>query len=145
MSMTRAAKRRAPVREGAPTGTDRRKAETKLQAAIVEALERSGCYVIRHNAGGHRVKRGYLHLQEKGFPDLEVLAPRGVHLFAEVKLPGEEPTKEQEAVHAKLRALGHVVCVWCSAQEATSAVAARRAQAWRPGADVGGAMLPGGK
>ena len=46
-----------------------------------------------------------------GLPDRLCLLPGGRVFFAEIKTTGEKPTKSQNEIHKKLRALGFVVYV----------------------------------
>jgi len=78
------------------------KAETVLSKAIRGALEQCGYVVHRLQSGRVPVKRGWLHLEPKGTPDLLVLR-RAKACYLEVKLPGEKPTEEQIAKHSELR------------------------------------------
>lgn len=47
----------------------------------------------------------------KGLPDRMFLLPGGVVVFVEFKSTGKKPTKIQEYIHAKIRALGFLVYV----------------------------------
>lgn len=109
------------------TTTDRVKSklETTGQAAIVEALEGVGLVVRRQHSGSVRVRRGFMYLGSKGWPDLLVLGPRGLTVLLETKSDDGDASEQQEATHAKLRALGHIVYVVRSAQEAVDVVTAR--------------------
>lgn len=93
---------------------DRRKEETKLQRAIVDALEALGFHVERIQSGVHRVKRGVLHCASKGTPDLYVFRLG----FREVKVPGEKLDAAQLAWHSRARAQGENVGTWWSVEEA---------------------------
>ena len=109
---------------------DRRKAETKLQRAIIDALELQGLYVLRTNSGVVKVKRGFMHLGRKGTPDIHLAVPPRARLGAlECKMPGEKPEPEQEERKAALERAGAlhafvssvpeaiaVVCGWCFAE-----------------------------
>jgi hypothetical protein len=87
--------------------SDRRKEETKLQKAIVDALKLQGIYVLRTNSGKVPAKRGWVHLQPKGTPDLHGAIPVSGRMFAvEVKVPGEKPDAAQLAKGAELVAKG---------------------------------------
>lgn len=93
------------------------KPETELSAAIRDALKKMRVPVERIQAGQHRVKRGYLHCASEGTPDL--CTPLG---WLEVKMPGEEPSNEQEDWHAEWRRWGHRVAVVSSVDQAVSVV-----------------------
>lgn len=54
----------------------------------------------------------------EGFSDLVFFAPGGKTVFIEVKLPGKEPSKEQQKFLAKMKQLGFVAGVARSAEEA---------------------------
>ena len=55
-------------------------------------------------AGGVSIKLLSFHV--KGLPDRAILLPGGICVFVEVKSPGKKPTKMQEYMHDKIRALG---------------------------------------
>lgn len=93
---------------------DRRKEETKLQRAIVDALKELGFHVERIQSGTHKVKRGWLHCASEGTPDLNVLRMG----WREVKLPGEKLDAAQLKWHARARAQGENVGTWWSVEEA---------------------------
>jgi hypothetical protein len=88
---------------------DRRKEETKLQRAIIDAIELQGAYVERINSGKVKVRGGWMHGLKEGSPDLRgYIAPTGRAYYLEVKLPGEKPKPEQlawKATHEKRGAL----------------------------------------
>lgn len=75
----------------------RTKAETDLQAKIVQELERAfpRAKVLRLNSGSVRVKRGYLHLLPKGTPDILVVLPRDRTCWLEVKTSEGMASDEQ--------------------------------------------------
>lgn len=93
--------------------SDRRKLETKIQKAIVESLEAMGLYVLRTNSGRIPAKRGWVHLQPKGTPDIHGATPLGRMFALEVKAPGEKPDADQleKARRLKGRCILHAF-VW---------------------------------
>jgi hypothetical protein len=150
MSMTRAAKRRAPVRE----------ADLKLSILRTLAAAYPRLIIERRNSGSRSFRfRG----SKAGTPDFEITLPYGRTLWLEVKRDAKEKLRpEQTQWHAKARALGHVVEVVWDLQTAVAAVAhalrmadvagtvmqigAQRFNGPLPPVQhVGGAMLPGGK
>jgi hypothetical protein len=106
--------------------TDRRKGETKLQAAIVDAIELRfpRAKVRRLNSGSARVKRGYLHLCPKGTPDLEVLLPGGRSVHLETKLGDGEASAEQLAWANWANNNGHAHAFVWNVDDALAAVGA---------------------
>lgn len=94
--------------------TDRRKPETRLQAAIVSALEQLGFVAVRVQAGKHKVKGGWLQCAEPGTADLYVTRMG----WRECKVPGKKPRANQLKWAAKMRAQGENVGTWWSVEEA---------------------------
>ena len=98
------------------------KAETELQAAIVEALRAFGVTVWRNHSGAVRVRRGYMHLAPVGSPDLIGYLADGRMLGIEVKVPKARTDKAraeaQAAWRAKASAAGCVVGVVTSVADA---------------------------
>jgi hypothetical protein len=94
--------------------------ETDLSRSIRSALEATGAWVERIQAGKHRVKGGVLVCASPGTPDLLVLWPRVV--FLEVKLPKGKLKPTQELWHARAQAAGLRVAVVRSVAEALEAV-----------------------
>lgn len=99
--------------------TDRRKPETKLGRAVVDAVEALGVPIERIQSGIHPVKRGFLHCAKKGTPDY--VTPLG---WLELKLPGEKPTAEQLEWHQRWANHGVRVAVVTSAAEAVAVLRA---------------------
>lgn len=99
---------------------DKRKEETKLQAAIVTGLEQLGYHVERIQSGIHQVNRGWLHCASVGTPDLVVVKDPVV--FLEVKLPKQTCEVEQLSWHCRARDAGVRVVVVRSVGEAVEAV-----------------------
>ena len=92
--------------------------ETKISRAIQRALKQLGIWVIRVQAGTHRVRGGMLHCAEPGTPDLH-LPGLG---WLEVKTKAGEPSPFQLAWHDRA-AQNHVrVAVVRSVSEAVSTV-----------------------
>lgn len=87
------------------------KRESDIQRECMRVLKEWGCQIVyRMNSGKVKVKGGWLQLAPEGTPDL--LAFYGLFfLWVEVKQPGEHATPEQQAMHALLRSMGHVVIV----------------------------------
>lgn len=101
--------------------TDRRKAETILQAQIVAMYEGLGWWVLRTGASSpdHRVRT-----VEPGTPDLLVLHP--VYLWVEVKVPGGSISDTQLKWHAKAIRLGVPVVTVDNFKDAMRVVQERR-------------------
>lgn len=109
----------ANVRRAKPKAKRGANPETALQSSIVEALQRSGCYVERRNTGMVETKQGTrVHLAPPGTPDLFVLLPDGRAWFVEVKTLAGAVTAIQREKHAALRAAGGLVDVVHSVDEA---------------------------
>ena len=103
--------------------------ETTLSRNIQEALARMGVRVLRLQSGRVRVKGGWMQLAPEGTPDLLAILKSGRVLWIEVKRPGEKPTAEQLAEHARLLRDGHAVAVVTTVQEAVDAVLRQKAAA----------------
>lgn len=104
---------------------DARKDETKLQAAIVEALELQGVYVERINSGKVRVKGGWMHGAKAGTPDLRGYLPgSGRAWYLEVKTDTGKPSPEQLVWKETHEARGVRHAFVCSPQDAVSLIAA---------------------
>lgn len=93
--------------------TRRRVREGDAQSATVELFERTfpDLKIVRINSGLARGlnHRGFVHLAQKGTPDLLVPQP---YLWVEMKLPGRKLKPEQLAWRewAKTNGVPHVVC-----------------------------------
>ena len=61
---------------------------------------------------------------QPGVPDRLILTRGGGHCFVEVKAPGRRPREAQRHWHARLRAMGHEVCVVDHPAQARDLVAA---------------------
>lgn len=59
----------------------------------------------------------------KGLPDRMVICQGGYVGFAEIKTPGNKPTKMQTYVHEKLRALGFTVLIIDDLESRENAIA----------------------
>jgi hypothetical protein len=105
--------------------TDRRKEETKLQRAILNALAGIGAWAIR--IGRMKSRPGFPAPEsgEDGIPDLMVLLPSGT-AFLEVKMPGKTLDPDQVTWHAKAKRFGVRAAVAHSVREACEVV-----QRWR--------------
>lgn len=97
--------------------------ETALSHCIRDALGGLGVWVIRVQAGKHRVKGGVLHCAEPGTPDLFCPA---LNLWLEVKLPEGKPLPTQIAWHARAGREGVAVVVVRSVADAVRAALAVR-------------------
>lgn len=91
----------------------RSKTETPIQAQIKTELERLGYWVIRTQVKGSTGARS-VATGEVGMPDLWLPGLGNI----EVKKPGEDPTPEQLAWHARARSVGICVGVAESVAEA---------------------------
>ena len=92
--------------------------ETDLSRSVRLALATLGVWVIRVQAGIHRVRGGTLHCAEPGTPDL-CLPALG---FLEVKTDAGELSPVQLAWHARAAREGVRVAVVRSAAEAVRVV-----------------------
>lgn len=88
--------------------------ETELSRSIQRALKSLGIWVIRVQAGVHRVTGGVLHCAEPGTPDL-CLPGLG---WLEVKTTEGEPSPDQVAWHNRAARLGVNVAVVRSVEAA---------------------------
>ena len=88
--------------------------ERDLQRAIVDALRKSGVWVVRTGVSMKRGKRG-TQSGEPGMPDLHLV---GLRAWLEVKLPGEELSEEQVEWHEKAKLNGVPVDVATTVAEA---------------------------
>ena len=78
----------------------------------------------RVHSGQVAVRRGYMNLGPEGWPDVEVFLPRGRVLLLEAKgTKATDVSTEQSETHDWLRAHGHEVVVFRTAQEGVDAVA----------------------
>jgi hypothetical protein len=83
--------------------------EKKLQANILRAINKiPGVTAFAHVATEYT---------PTGHPDIYGVF-EGKSFFAEVKLPGKEPTEIQHAMLRKLRECGAYVYIWTSVEEA---------------------------
>lgn len=71
--------------------------ESKVEAAIREYALRRGWFVAKFTSPG-----------QTGVPD-RLFIRNGVHIFIEVKRPGEKPTPKQLSKHEEMRRYGAVV------------------------------------
>jgi hypothetical protein len=85
---------------------------------IQTALEWSGCIVIRVQSGTIFVGKRAVKCAEKGTPDLCVMAPGGRTIWLEVKTKAGVVSAAQEAMHSRMRSLGHSVFVARSVNDA---------------------------
>lgn len=82
--------------------------ESKLETDIWEYAEATGWWAAKFTSPGKRAVPDRLFIR------------KGVHLFGEIKRPGEEPTRQQELRHKKMRAHGAIVRVWDNFDDAKS-------------------------
>lgn len=73
--------------------------ESAVEAALVKECRLRGLPCLK------------LTPTQPGVPDRLILTRGGGHLFVEVKAPGRRPREAQRHWHARLRAMGHRVCV----------------------------------
>ena len=74
--------------------------ESRIERMLVREVKKSGGIALKFVSPG-----------TAGVPDRILLFPGGRIVFAELKAPGEKPTKLQLLRHARLRALGFRVVV----------------------------------
>lgn len=82
--------------------------ESKLEADIWEYAEATGWWAAKFTSPGKRAVPDRLFIR------------KGVHLFGEIKRPGEEPTRQQALRHKEMRAHGAIVRVWDNFNDAKS-------------------------
>lgn len=82
--------------------------ESKLETDIWEYAEATGWWAAKFTSPGKRAVPDRLFIR------------KGVHLFGEIKRPGEEPTRQQALRHKKMRAHGAIVRVWDNFDDAKS-------------------------
>ena len=82
--------------------------ESKVEKDIWEYAEAAGWWVAKFTSPGKRAVPDRLFIRN------------GVHLFAEIKRPGEKPTRQQELRHKEMRAKGAIVRVWDNFYDAKS-------------------------
>ncbi len=95
------------------------KPETILQAQIVAALEAAGFIAIRVHSGAVKVRRGYMQLAPKGWPDMYVLGCG----WLETKTATGKLRVEQRAVHERIAREGEFVAVASVPSEAVACCA----------------------
>jgi hypothetical protein len=84
-------------------------------ARILEKIEAAGVPLLFFHIpnGGKRTKAAAGRLKamgvKAGMPDIPIVLPEGRMLWIELKYTGSYLRKDQKAIHAKLRALGHIV------------------------------------
>ena len=81
--------------------------EKKIETKFMRWVTSLGSKCLKMNPRGH-----------KGQPDRMVVAPDGIILFIEFKVPGGDLTPLQAQFHKEMEALGHEVKVCRSVQEA---------------------------
>lgn len=85
---------------------DRPVLEKSIEGPVVKYAKRLGYEVVKLNGMGQRA-----------LPDRMFLGPEGRVVFIEFKRPGGKPTALQAALHARWKALGHVVHLIDSVEE----------------------------
>lgn len=104
-----------------------RHAESQIQRAIVAALRAHGLTVFAIPNGGARshIEAAIMKGEgvQAGVPDLCVPLPSGKTTWLEVKAGRNKPTALQDAMHARLRMLGHRVEVVRSVDDALAVFA----------------------
>lgn len=85
--------------------------ESEVERKLVRQLKKLGITHVKMNA-----------IAQRGWPDRQIILPGCRVLWIELKAPGRESnvSPNQEVVHAKLRALGHLVLVSSSVEECLS-------------------------
>ena len=98
--------------------------ETQLSAAIKTALAyMPGLLIWRNNTGKHQDRNGRWVTFGLGVGSADLVGLVDGRFFAlEVKLPGQEPTKEQTCWHQSVRNVGGFCRVVRSVEEAVLAV-----------------------
>lgn len=102
--------------------------ETDLYSQIIEAARVSGLAQLwRQQAGGVKVRGGYMRLAPPGAPDLVgwmLRGPkRGAFVGFEVKVGKNQPTLIQEAWRVEIEKAGGVAACVRSVQEAVDVLA----------------------
>lgn len=82
--------------------------ESKVEKEIREWAEATGWWVAKFTSPGKRAVPDRLFIR------------KGVHLFGEIKRPGEIPTPQQALRHKEMRAHGAIVRVWDNVNDAKS-------------------------
>ncbi len=82
--------------------------ESKVEKDIREWAEATGWWVAKFTSPGKRAVPDRLFIRD------------GVHLFGEIKRPGELPTAQQALRHKEMRAHGAIVRVWDNVNDAKS-------------------------
>lgn len=99
-----------------------RHAESQIQRAIVAALRARGlvCFAIPNGGARRHIEAAIMKGEgvQAGVPDLCVPMPAARTVWLEVKAGRNKPTAAQDAMHARLRLLGHRVEVVRSVDEA---------------------------
>jgi hypothetical protein len=106
--------------------------ERDIQRRVVDLLRAAGAEVIENRSQKWDALAGAIagNRAGKGTVDLVVAVPGGVTWWIECKRPGGKKTLEQEAHHARLRSLGHVVLVVEDHLELVAYAIARQERLW---------------
>jgi len=82
--------------------------ESDVEHKLVRQLKKLGVVHVKMSA-----------IAQRGWPDRQIILPESRVLWIELKAPGKESnvSPNQEIVHAKLRALGHLVLVSSNVEE----------------------------
>jgi len=74
--------------------------ESTIERRLFQQAKRAGWWPLKFTSPSRR-----------GVPDRLLLGPGGVTVFVELKAPGKKPTRQQAAVHRRMRRLQHTVLV----------------------------------
>lgn len=93
--------------------------ETVLQNQILAALCERGCYAANHTVGLFYTQYGApIHVGHHGEADLNGHRPDGRAFYIEVKLPGQNPRKDQQKFLNAMQESGAISGVAHSVEEA---------------------------
>ncbi len=88
--------------------------ETILQNKIIVALCERGCYAVNHTVGNFYTKYGgTVSVGKHGDSDIRGHRPDGKAFYVEVKLPGEQPRKDQMDFIEAMKNTG-AIAGWCT-------------------------------
>lgn len=98
--------------------------EGDIVKAVMAMLERLGYTCWRQNSGVIRLRNRCIQSGCKGLPDIGsfMVDGTGRALHIECKMPGEEPTREQEDMLVRMRQFGVVAFCVHSVDEAMEAL-----------------------
>ena len=99
--------------------------ETALQNKIIVALCERGCFAVNHTVGDFYTKYGgRVSVGVPGEADVWGHRPDGRAFYIEVKMPGEEPRKNQKDFLEAMRNTGAIAGCAHSVEEALKIVEA---------------------